>query len=146
MNERDLQTVQAAAGLLVDQLRARLCEVLELGGDVIDPVGDVVHSRPALGQEPADRGVLCERAEQLYAALADLDRDRLDSLLLERLAVLELRPEQARVRVEGLLEIADRNPEVVDPPGRHALDATRVRAVPGMHKSERRKCSDFVTR
>src|SRR5215218_482828 len=131
MNERDLQTVQAGAGLLVDQLRALPREALERGGDVVDPVRDVVHPRPAPRQEAADRRVLGEGAEQLDPALADLDRNRLDALLLESVAVLELGTEEPPVGVEGLLEIADRDAEVVNPPGPHTLDATRVRTVPG---------------
>jgi len=145
MNERDLQTVQAAAGCIVDQLRAVADEVGEGGVDVVDPVRHVVHSRPALREEAAYGRVLGECAEQLHAAVADRNRDRVDSLLLESVAVLELGAEQACVRLEGLVEILDRDAEVVNAPGPHAADATRVRPVPGTGKSWRQKCVEFVT-
>ena len=144
VNERDLQTVQAAAGGLVDQLRSFVGEGGEGGCDVVHPVRNVVHSWSAANQEATDRRVLGQCAEELDTAFADDDRDRLDSLFLEPVAVLELGAEQARVRVEGLLEIVDRDAEVVNPPGPHAVDATGVRSVPGTVKRWRRKCADFV--
>ena len=79
-------------------------------------------SRAAVEQARTDRDRThsdLARAEQLHAALAHLDRDRLDALSLERLTMLELGAEQPRVGVECLLEVADGDAEVMDPPGLH---------------------------
>ena len=124
VNERDLQTVQAATGLLVDQLRTLPGQVRERGTHVVDPVRHVVHAGPALREKAADGRVLPERAQELDAAVADLDRDRLGALRGQRLAMLELGVEETGVGVEGLLEVANRDAEVVYPTGPHGFDAS----------------------
>ena len=48
----------------------------------------------------------------------------LDTLLAERLAVLEPRVEEALIGRDRLVEIGDRDAEMMDPP--HPRDATRV--------------------
>src|SRR5437016_5481825 len=120
MNERDLEPEEAAVGLLVDQLDAPGREVPQLVAEVADLVGDVVHSRAAVGQELADRRLVTERGEQLDATRADPDRSRLDALLGDRLTPLELRAEQPAVRLESLVEVLDGDAEMVNPLVPHA--------------------------
>src|SRR5438132_228622 len=81
----------------------------------VDLVGDVVHPRPALGQEAADRRVVARGRKQLDAAGADAQTCRLDALVGDNLAVLELGAEEPLVRRERLVEVFDRDAEVVDP-------------------------------
>ncbi len=65
MDEGDLEAEHAAPRRFVDQLGPGLRKMRESGADVLDLVRDVVHSRPPLGEEPADRGVVAKRAEEL---------------------------------------------------------------------------------
>ena len=114
MDERDLEAEGAAARRLVDQLGAVAGEPLELRADVVDLERDVVHPRPALGEELPDRRLRAERPEQLDAAAADAHRHGLDALVGDRLALLELGAEEALVALDGLVEVGDRDAEVVD--------------------------------
>jgi hypothetical protein len=99
----------------VDQLDAFVREALQLAVEVGDLVRHVVHAGPALGEEPAHVRVVAERAQQLDATSADAHGSRLDTLVGDGLALLELRPEDALVCVDGLVEVDDRNPQVMDP-------------------------------
>ena len=87
---------------------------LELGGDVLDLVGDVVHARPSLGQELPDRRLLAERGEQLDPAAAEAHGCRLDALVGHGRAVLELGAEEPLVGRDRLVKIVDGDAEVVD--------------------------------
>ncbi len=120
MDEGDLEAEQAATRLGVDQLGALPLEIGERRAHVRDLVGHVVHSRPPLREEAPDRRVLSRRCEELDAVGADEERRRLDTLLLDALAVLEDRAEQLRVRGYGLVEVCHGEPHVMDPPGAHA--------------------------
>jgi hypothetical protein len=113
MDESDLEPEHASPRRLVDQLRARAREVFKSGSDVLHLVGDVVHSRAALREETADRRVLAERAQQLEPAVADPDRRRLDTLLVDARTLLEPRPEKALVRRERTVEVLDGKPHVM---------------------------------
>ena len=44
---------------------------------------------------------------------AGTQRDGVDTLLLEAVAMLDLRLEQPRIRLDGCVEIGDRDPDVV---------------------------------
>src|SRR5687767_14662313 len=120
MDERDLEPEEPAARLPVDQLGADGGELTERGPDVRDLVRDVVHSLAAPREKPSDRRVLAERGEQLDAAGADEHGDRLDTLLLEEAAVLELGVEQPRVGRERLVEVVHGDAEMMDAAGDHA--------------------------
>jgi hypothetical protein len=115
MDERDLEPEQPAMRLGVDQLHALVRESLQLAVEVGDLVGDVMHTRAALGEEPAHVRVLAERAEKLDATLAHPDCGGLDTLLGHSLALLELAAEDAAVRVESLVEVDDRHAKMMDP-------------------------------
>jgi hypothetical protein len=118
MDKGNLEAEHAAARRLVDQLRSRLRKMRERSAEVVDLVGDVMHSRPSLREKTADRSVVVERTEQLEPALADPDRGRLDALILDTRAPLELRSEQALVGVESAVQILDGEPDVMHRAGR----------------------------
>ena len=84
-------------GLAVDQLDPGGGELLQRRVDVVDRVGDVVQAGPFLRRGTCRRGVGAERRQQLDVALADVEQDRLDALLLDRLAVDE-RPSRTAAR------------------------------------------------
>src|SRR5262249_977839 len=124
VQERDLEAEQAAARLLVDELDSLRRQLVYRGAHVVDLVRDVVHPRPALGQELADRRLPAERGQQLDPTLAHFQRSRLDTLVEDGLAVLEARAEELLVRRHGLVEVLDGDAEMVNPTGSHAGDAT----------------------
>jgi hypothetical protein len=115
MHERDLEPEEAAMRLEVDQLDALVREAAQLVVEIRDLVCDVVHAGPALGEEPPDVRVLAERAQELDATYADPHGSGLDALVGHRLALLELGSEDALVRADGLVEVDDCNPQMVDP-------------------------------
>src|SRR2546423_3185062 len=119
MDEGDLEAVEALPRLLVDQLGPLVGKAGEGRAEVVDLVGHVVHAGATAGEELADGRVVAGRGEQLDATCADADRRGLDALVRDGLAVLELGPEEPRVGREGLVQIGDRDSEVVDPARRH---------------------------
>jgi hypothetical protein len=121
MDERDLEPEQAAARLVIDELRPGRLELVERGTKVLGRERDVMHARTATREEPTHRRVVASRRHQLDAAVPHEQRSRLDALLHERLAVLEPGVEEPLVRPDRLVEIGDGEADVVDPP--HAHDA-----------------------
>ena len=119
MDERDLEAEEALVRLRVDHLGARVGEAGELGADVLDLVGDVVHTRPAFREEPADRRLLAERRNQFDPARSDEDGRRLDPLRVHAAAMLDLCAEEPLVRVHGLVEVVHGDAEMVDAAGGH---------------------------
>jgi hypothetical protein len=109
----------------VDELGALALQRVERGPNVVHLERHVVHAGPARGEEPADGRVVLERREQLNAPGADEDGRRLDPLLGDSRTVLELRAEQPRVRPESVVEIVDRDTEVMNRARIHANDASR---------------------
>ena len=141
MDEPDLEPEDPGPGRLVDQLDAVLRQALELGRDVGDLEGQVVHPGPAPGDEPADRRVRAERREQLDPAAAEPHRRGLDALVGDQLAVLELGAEQARVRLDGLVEVGDGQADVVDSPRCHPGDAIQWRGAGGRDRIRACPCA-----
>src|SRR3954471_5696230 len=123
MDERDLQAEHACARLVVDELRAVTPQRLERSADVLDLERDVVHPGAARGEEAADRRVVLERREQLDAAAAHQNGRCLDALVGHRRAVLELRAEEPLVRLQRVVQVLDRNAEMMDAARFHAGDA-----------------------
>src|SRR4051794_32225692 len=107
VHECDLQPEHAPPRLRVDQLDTLFRELGECRRDIVHLVGDVVHARPALGEEPPDRRVVAERREQLDPASAEAQRRRLDALVLDPFPVLEAAAEQPLVRIHGGVEVLD---------------------------------------
>src|SRR4051794_1324514 len=64
MDECDLEPKEALPRLLVDQLGALGREPPELHEDILDLVGDMVHPRTVVCEEPADRRLLAEGGKQ----------------------------------------------------------------------------------
>lgn len=124
MHECHLEAEHSAPRRRVDQLGALRGQPRERAGDIVDLVGDVVHSRAALREEPADRGVGAERREKLDAAVAETHRRRLDALLLDALPVLQPAPEEALVRRHGDVEVLDGDADVMNSACFHPGDAT----------------------
>ena len=124
MHEGDLQTEETLPRLGIDQLRAGRCELGERRCDIVHLIGNVVHPRASVRQEPADRRVVPESGEELDPALAHTHRRGLDSLLLDAGAMLEPAAEQALVRPDRLVEVRDGNPDVMDGPCDHGRDSS----------------------
>ena len=124
MHERDLEPEHAAPRPGVDQLRTGRRELCDRRFDVRDLVGDVVHARPALGEEPADGRIVSERRQQFDAAVADAHRRGLDALLLYALAMLEPASEETLVCRNRLVEIRHRDADMVNAPCFHRADGT----------------------
>ena len=89
MEEGDRLWPDAGPRLGVDQLDAGVGKLAQRRVDVVDPVGDVVEPGALALEELADRSVGAERAQELDVAVADVEQDGLDPLLLDRLAVRE---------------------------------------------------------
>jgi hypothetical protein len=83
-----------------------------------------MHARAALGEELPDRRIVAERGEELDPARADADRRRLDALVIHLRPMLETTSEEALVRPHRLVEVRNRDPDVVDSTRFHAGDAT----------------------
>jgi hypothetical protein len=60
------------------------------------------------------RALGARREEQLDVTLSDPEQHRLDTELLDVLAVLERHPEPVSVELDGALEIGDGHADVVD--------------------------------
>src|SRR5262249_52499641 len=126
MDECDLEPEEALARRLVDQVGARVGELGQGGAEGADLVRDVVHAGAALREEAADRRVLLERLEQLDPAIADTNRRGADALIVHRRPVLDLGTEEPLVGAQCLVEIDDRNTEVMDPPRFHLREANEM--------------------
>ena len=114
MQEGDLKAEEALPRHGVDELDAARPQPLELCADVLDLVGDVVHPRPATGEEPAHRRLVPERGEQLDAAVPDEHGHGLDALVGHAIPVLDPRAEEPLVRGHRLVELRDGDAEVMD--------------------------------
>ena len=124
MDERDLVPEDAPPRALVDELRSRSREPGELKADVVDLERDVVHPRAPLGEKLPHGGLRTARREKLDAAVSETEQCDIGPLLVDRLAKLDLGPEETPVSLDRLLEVLDRDPDVVEPADRHAGDAT----------------------
>jgi len=113
MDEGDLQPEEPAARRFVDQACTGPPQPLELGPDVRDLKRNVVQPWASLLQEPPDRSFGPQRSQELDPPGAGTQGDGVDTLLLEAVAMLDLRLEQPRIRLDGCVEIGDRDPDVV---------------------------------
>ena len=100
--------------LLVDQLRTCSRELAEGRAHVGDLVRDMVHPRPALLEEPANRRVVAEGGEELDAPGPHHHGSGLDALVLHPVPVLELTAEEPCVRRDRLIEVMHGDAEVMD--------------------------------
>ena len=125
MDERDLESEEPAPRHAVDQLRSRRLQLVERREQVLGLESDVVHPRAATCEEAPDRRIVVSRRHELDPTRAQKERRRLHSLLLLRLAVLELRAEEPLVRRDGVVEVGHRKTEVMNAANPHAGDAIR---------------------
>ena len=124
VHEGDLEAEHPPPGLPVHKVCSFCCEVSQRSADVGDGVGDVVHARPAPREEAADGRVVAERRQELDPAVADADRRGLDTLLVHALAMLDAGAEQPLVGRHRLVEVLDRDADVMDAPCLHPTDVT----------------------
>jgi hypothetical protein len=86
--------------------------------DAAHLVGDVVHSLAAALDEAADGRVRPGRLEQLEERSGtDAQRDRADALFGDDGLVVDLAADQHAVPLDGSLQVADGDPDMVDPEG-----------------------------
>ena len=116
VQEGDPAGADSRARLAVDELDPLLAKLRERGFDVVDPVGDVVQPGTAAGEEPADGGVLAERAQELDMAVADVEEDGLDPLVADGFAMGDRHPEGPLIERERRIKVLDRNADVIDQP------------------------------
>ncbi len=119
MHERDLEPEQSLTGTFVDQVGPRVRELGKGRVEIGNLIGDVVHPGAAFGEEPADRGVLPERLEQLDAAVADAERGGAYTLILDGCTVLDLSAEQPSVGRKRRVQVLHRNTEMMNPSRLH---------------------------
>jgi hypothetical protein len=124
VHERDLEPEHPLARLAVDQLGASSSEVGRGRSHVVDFVRDVMHARPALREKLADRRIFAESREELDPVVTDADRRRFDALSIDAGAMLQSTAKETLVCVHRLVEIHNSDPDVVDSPYFHAIDAT----------------------
>jgi hypothetical protein len=122
MHEGHLEAEHAQPRLDVDQLCTAPREVTQRSADVVHLVCNVVHPGASVREELPDRRVVSERREQLDAALADAHRRSLDALILDADAMLDAPAEETLVRANRLVEIDDRDADVMDAACFHAGD------------------------
>jgi hypothetical protein len=73
-----------------------------------------------------DRRIVAERRQELDPALANADRRRLDSLVVDAGAMLQTTAEEALIRTYRLIEVHDCNADMVNSSRFHVSDATPV--------------------
>jgi hypothetical protein len=105
---------------LVDQLDALLGELVQLSPKILDLVCDVVHPGSTVREELPDRCFVGEGGDELDPAVPEANGSSLHALGLDGVAPLDLSAQQALVRVDRLVEILDRDPQVVNPLRAHA--------------------------
>ena len=121
--ERDLEPEHPLARLAVDQLGASGSEVGCGRTHVIDLVRDVMHARPALREKLADRRVVAESRQELDPVVTNADRRRFDALSVDAGPMLQSTAKETLVCAHRLVEIHNSDPDVVDSPCFHGVDA-----------------------
>ena len=109
---------------LVDQLRARRGELVERGADVVDLVGDVVHPRPALGEEAADGRVVVGRRRAARRGSRRRERRPPRRPGPRRSRGARASRRRGARRSQRVVEVLDRDAEVVDAACDHDGDAS----------------------
>jgi len=145
MDERNLLAEKPGPRLLVDELSACGCELLQSRSHVVRLERDVVHPWAAPRKESPDRGVVARRREQLDPAVSDTKQRSHDSLRRESATLFDVGSEDALVRRDRLLEVDDCDAEMVDPPHVHPRDATRRRAGAAQSRAGRARTVPIVS-
>ena len=100
-------------GLLVDQAHAAALQVRERGLDIVDAQGHVMHAGAALLEVFRDRGIGRRRLEEFQRRWAGRDEGGADLLRHHLFARLDVQPEHVPEERERRLQIADRDPDVI---------------------------------
>lgn len=114
MDEGDANSVHPHAGLGIDELEASLPSVLHCFFDMRHCKSDVVKTRSSFSDELADRGIVSQCSHQLELIIAHTQKCRFETFLLVRLAVSELGSKQILIERDRLVEIRDRDPDVMN--------------------------------
>src|SRR5205814_9869618 len=96
--------------------------LLERAADVIGGASDVVPGFAAILAELCRTGVRIDWHDQLDPALPDRDHRDLDTFTLEALPSGRAQPQPPLVDPNRLVEIADGDPDMVDP-AQHGVDS-----------------------
>ena len=110
---------EPGAGLEIDDLGTAGGELLHRRPDVADGEAYVVHAGTPGGEKPSDVRV---GTEELDSARAEAQVDGLDTLLLERVAKLDLRAKERPVRLHRRVEVLDGEGDVVHGAHVHTTD------------------------
>ena len=94
VQERHFEAEQAPTRLVVHELVSFRRQLVDRGAHVVYLVGDVVHTRPALGQELADRRLLAQGGQELDVLLADVEPESRSSETVGTVKAVSL-PEQS---------------------------------------------------
>src|SRR2546423_1722134 len=120
MDEGDEVPAQAAPGALVDELGARGAKLVKGGVEVADGVADVMKARATPLEEARDRALRIDRLDQLQPVGADVERDRLDALVLHALADPDPHAVALGELRQGRVDVLHRVGDVMDPLEHHA--------------------------
>jgi hypothetical protein len=111
-------------GFVVKQAHADRSQVLARGLDIGDRVRHLLYAGSTSLKETANRGVWRERSKELDpgSGIAHGEHRLANALLLIDLLVGHRQAKRADVEVDGVFEIANRDPNVIDTgnPGMHA--------------------------
>ena len=123
VHERNLEPEHPLARLAVDQLGASSDEVGRGRSHVVDFIRDVMHAWPALRKKLADRRVVAESRQELDPVVTNADRRGFDALRIDAGPILQSTAKETLVCAHRLVEIHDSDPDVVDSPCFHGVDA-----------------------
>ena len=119
MNEGDAGISATGPRLLVDELDAFGPQMIESCVDIQNGVGDVVESFPPPIEELADRRVRRQRLKQLHVGSADWNHGFFNTLHLDNFPMVRSDAVLALILGKGVVEITNRNPDMVDVEEKH---------------------------
>src|ERR1700681_1263286 len=122
MDEADPRAMCPRPRHRIEQLRAGGTRLLEGRPDIVGGIGNMVHGFAAILEELFHLRIRTERHDQLDPALPDWDHRDLDAFALEALPSRRPQSQAALVDPNRLVEIADGDPNMVDP-AQHGVDS-----------------------
>ena len=100
--------------MLIDEANPGVAKRAERLLEIVHAIGDVMHAFAASGEEPTDRRVGTERAEELDVGRADAEQHLVDALMLDALAMRGLDAEGSAVLLDRGFQVLDRDADVID--------------------------------
>jgi hypothetical protein len=125
MHERNLVAAEPGPRRRLDDVRPLRSKIADGLGDVVHGEAHVVHPGPAVRQKTPDRRGVLEGRDELDATRAQAEVHGLDALIVQAAAQLDLGAEQGAICLHGLVEVLDREGDVVDVTHVHAADPIR---------------------